>query len=139
MYNNSKANKNNKKKSPARGRKVVKMNEEVKPKKRTRVKPGYVRHPETVLIRTREALYLPTRPCYRDDVGRYHFTGGYVILREDWEDYHDFRFAPSEEAIQEGRFVARYVGGRIIEDATSMYIKVAKNDFLEVVKKHLEQ
>ena len=113
------------------------MNEEVKPKKRTRVKPGYVRHPETALIRTREALYLPTRPCYRDD-GRYHFNGGYILLREDYKDYNYFLFAPSEEAIYSGRFVALYVGERIIDDATSMYIKVDKKDFLEVVKKNPE-
>ena len=112
--------------------------EEVKPRKRTRVKPGYVRHPETALIRTSEALYLPTRPCYRDDNGRYHFTGGYILLREDYKDYNDFLFAISEEAIYSCRFVARYVGGRIIDDATSMHIKVDKKDFLEVVKKHLE-
>ena len=129
---------NEQQKIPVSGRKVSMKMEEVKPKKRTRVKPGYVRKPETVLIHTREALYLPTSPCYRDDNSRYHFTGGYVILREDWEDYNDFLFAPSEEAIQDGRFVAHYIGGRIIDDASSMYIKGDKNDFLEVVKKHLD-
>ena len=113
------------------------MNAEVKPKKRIRVKPGYVRIPETALIRTREALYLPTRPCYSDS-GNYHFNGGYILLREDYKDYQLFRFSPAEEAIYDGRFVARYIGECRIKDATSMYIKVDKNDFLDVVKKHLE-
>ena len=115
------------------------MDIEEKPKKRTRVKPGYVRKQETCLLKTREALYLPTRHCFRDDSGRYHFTEGYVILRSDWEDYHDFLFAPSEEAIQSGRFVAQYLSDWVINDVLEkVYMNMDKNDFLEVVKKHLE-
>ena len=115
------------------------MNEEVKPKKRTRVKQGYVRHPETCLLKTREALYLPTRMCFKDDNSRYHLPKAYVILREDWEDYNDFLFAPTLEDIQSGRFVSQVVEDTIVDDVLSKeYIPVSKNDFLEVVKKHLE-
>ena len=112
--------------------------EELKPRKRTRVKPGFVRKPETSLLKTREALYIGGG--FRDDDGNYLLHNAYVLLREDWEDYHDFLFAPSEKALLAGRFVAQYVGDCIVTDVLEkVYIDMDTNDFLEVVKKHLEQ
>ena len=114
------------------------INEDVKPRKRTRVKPGYIRHPETSLLKTREAIYFGGG--FMDDDGRYHLYNAYVLLREDWEDYHDFLFAPSAEALLEGRFVAQFVGNCIVTNVLEkVYIEVEQKDFLEVIKKHLEQ
>ena len=114
--------------------------EDVKPRKRIHVRPGYVRKPETCLLKTREAFFLPVAPCYRDDSGNYHVTDVYVILKEDWQDYTDFLFAPSLEAIQSGRFVSQIFKDGIVKDVLEkVYIDVDKKDFLKVVKKHLEQ
>lgn len=134
MYNNSKANN----KSPDAGRKEsLKMDIEEKPRKRTRVKPGETRRRDTSILKTREALYLGGG-C-KDDEGNYHLHHAYVLLREDWEEYHDFLFAPSEKALLEGRFVAQYAGDCIVHDVLGkVYIKMDPNDFLEVVKNNLE-
>ena len=113
--------------------------EDVKLKKRTHVRPGEKPVRKTCLLKTQEALFLPVAPCYRDDSGNYHITEAYVILREDWEDYNDFLFAPSLEAIQRGRFVSQIFEDGIVKDVLEkVYIDVAKKDFLELVKKHLE-
>ena len=112
--------------------------EEVKPKKRTRVKPGAVRKPVTRLIHSREAVYLPVGFCYLDDNGSYHFSGGYVLCRDDYKEYNEFIFPPKAEDLLEGRFVSQEIGECIVSDAESMYLEVDTNDFLEVVKKHLE-
>ena len=113
--------------------------EEVKPRKRTRVKPGYIRRKETSLLKTREALYLPCGGGCKDDNGNYHLKSAYVLLREDWEDYNDFLFAPGLDSILDGRFVAQFVGDCIVNDVVEkVYMNIDKNDFLKVVKKHLE-
>ena len=112
---------------------------EVKPKKRTHVRPGFVRRPETCLLKTREALYLPMKMCFKDDSGSYHIPKAYVILREDWEDYHDFLFAPTLEALLNGKFVAQLVSDWVVSDVLEkVYIPMSKIDFLEMVKNHLE-
>ena len=115
------------------------MNEELKPKKRTRVKPGFVRRNETCLLKTREALFLPVSPCYRDDNGNYIIKSAYVLLREDWEEYNDFLFSPSLNAIKSGRFVSQlFEDGIIYNVLEKVYIEVDKHDFLEVVKNNLQ-
>ena len=116
--------------------------EEVKPRKRTRVKPGYVRKTQISLLKTREALYLPCGGGCKDDNGNYHLKSAYVILREDWEEDNDFLFAPQLSDITTGRFVAQFVGDCIVNDVDvleKVHMNIDKNDFLEVVKKHLEQ